>query len=282
MRPNETLLASVRVPTVCNTQELRESTKALIQTVQLGVSRRRSRGVGMTWRYPVVSLLVMKHLLRSIAVAFAVPVLVMSFGCSSAKIAALESLGYAKREQLVSRVDDARDSQVAAKKQFESALAEFLAVTGGAQTKDLEARYSKLKSSYEASESKAESVRSRIKDVERVSEALFKEWNKELTEYSSDAMRTASAQQLAETRGQYDRLIGVMKNASTKMDPVLAAFKDQVLFLKHNLNARAIASLQGTAATIQTDVSSLVREMEISISEADAFIKQMQSTDSKS
>ena len=202
--------------------------------------------------------------------------------CSSAKIAALETMGYAKREQLVNRVDDARDSQVEAKKQFESALDEFLAVTGGTDTKGLEARYSKLKTAYERSEGKAESVRTRIKEVERVSDALFKEWNKELGEYSNESMRASSAQQLNETRQQYDRLIDVMKNASTKMDPVLAAFKDQVLFLKHNLNARAIASLQGTAATIQSDVANLVSEMQTSINEADAFIKQMQAADSNS
>ena len=35
------------------------------------------------------------------------------------------------------------------------------------------------------------------------------------------------------------------------MKPVLAAFHDQVLVLKHNLNARAIASLEGTAVTLQ-------------------------------
>jgi Skp family chaperone for outer membrane proteins len=204
----------------------------------------------------------------------------VTVGCSSAKIAALESLGYAKREQLVSRVDDARDSQVKAKKQFESALAEFLAVTGGAETRDLESRYARLRSSFERSEDRAEDVRSRISEVERVSEALFKEWRRELDEYSNESMRSASSQQLDETRGQYDRLISVMKSASSRMDPVLAAFKDQVLFLKHNLNARAIASLQGTAATIQTDVSGLVREMEASINEADAFIKQMKGTES--
>jgi len=220
--------------------------------------------------------------LRTVAVGIALCTALPILGCSSAKIAALESMGYAKREQLVNRVDDARDSQVEAKKQFESALAEFLAVTGGAETKDLESRYSKLKNAYERSESKAESVRSRIKDVERVSDALFKEWNKELSEYSSESMRAASAQQLAETRQQYDRLIGVMKNASTKMDPVLAAFKDQVLFLKHNLNARAIASLQGTAVTIQSDVTNLVNEMQTSINEADAFIRQMQAAEGKS
>ena len=50
-------------------------------------------------------------------------------GCASQRIAVSEKFGHAKREQLVDRVQDARDGQVAAKQQFESALKEFLAVT---------------------------------------------------------------------------------------------------------------------------------------------------------
>jgi hypothetical protein len=49
-----------------------------------------------------------------------------------------------------------------------------------------------------------------------------------------------------------------------------------VLFLKHNLNARAISSLQQNAGQIQGNVRTLVREMEASIAEANAFIEQMQ------
>lgn len=200
-------------------------------------------------------------------------------GCASTMIEAKESLGYAKRDQLVDKVEQTRDSQDGAKKQFESALAEFLAVTGtggSAQTKDLEARYAKLKTEFDRCEDRAETFRSRIKETERVSSALFNEWNRELDQYSSADLRRVSEQQLEETRSQYARLIGAMKASASKMDPVLASFKDQVLFLKHNLNARAISALQTQADRLETDVNQLVKEMEASIAEANAFIQQMQ------
>jgi len=57
------------------------------------------------------------------------------------------------------------------------------------------------------------------------------------------------------------------------MDPVLATYRDQVLFLKHNLNAQAVRSLDTTSRTLQQDVSRLIAGMEQSIREADAFIK---------
>ena len=60
------------------------------------------------------------------------------------------------------------------------------------------------------------------------------------------------------------------------MDPVLSAFQDQVLYLKHNLNAQAIVSLQGELVSIETDVAGLIKEMEASIKEADTFINSIE------
>lgn len=204
---------------------------------------------------------------------------VSGVGCTSTEIAVKEQLGFAKREQLVSKVGATRDSQQEAKQQFESALAEFLAVTDAgrnADVKQMEARYATLRKSYERSESRADAVRGRIRETERVGEALFREWKSEIGQYSSEQMRASSQRQFDATRAQFDQLVGAMRAAAGKMDPVLAAFKDQVLFLKHNLNAAAVGSLSGVATQIQSDVSTLVREMEASIAEADAFIRQMQ------
>jgi hypothetical protein len=196
-------------------------------------------------------------------------------GCSTAAIAIKEQFGYAKREQLVSAVTDARDSQEAAKKQFASALDEFISVTG-VKGGELEAKYRSLNAAYEKSKSRADDVRSQIKSVDNVAQALFKEWKGELSQYQNASLRGASEKQLNDTQALYDRLLSSMKQAEGKMDPVLSAFHDQVLFLKHNLNAQAIAGLQGNVAQIQSDVTTLVHEMEASIAESNRFIEQMQ------
>ncbi len=205
-------------------------------------------------------------------VAFFSTGLFAPFGCQSAYYAALEQFGYHKRDLLVARVKDARDSQAEAKEQFQSALEKFSAVLnfdGGA----LEDKYKELKSELERSESTASAVHNRIEAVEDVSEALFKEWEAELAQYTSENLRRASARQLNAARQRYTPLIRSMKRAEAKIEPVLSAFRDQVLYLKHNLNARAIASLQGELTSIETDIEALIREMEAAISEADAFIK---------
>ena len=203
---------------------------------------------------------------------FTISILLM--GCSSAYYGTMEKLGYHKRDLMVNRVESARDAQQEAKEQFESALEKFshvLKVDGG----ELEEKYEQLKTAYDKSDARAETVRDRIEAVEDVSEALFDEWQTELDQYASDSLRRSSARKLKQTRRQYTQLIGAMKRAEKKMEPVLSAFHDQVLFLKHNLNARAIASLQTELVSVEAEVNSLIRDMDASIKEADAFIGAM-------
>lgn len=195
-------------------------------------------------------------------------------GCQSAYYSTMEMLGHPKREILVEKVEDARDSQTEVKVQFQTALEKFSQVVnfeGG----ELEQKYKELKKEYEKSQSKSKAVAKRIADVKNVANALFEEWQKELEQYSSQEYRAKSELQLNQTRQKCEKLIGAMDRASEKITPVLVVFKDQVLFLKHNLNAQAVASLQGELATMEADIGSLVREMEIAIAEADAFINAM-------
>lgn len=208
--------------------------------------------------------------------AAAIVACTMLSGCAATGVAIREQFGVAKREQLVDRVEETRDSQNSAKTQFDSALQEFLAVTGQTgKGGDLEAKYAKFSKEYQRCESRAKAVSERIGSVEYVAAKLFKEWEAELAQYSSANMRAQSQKMLDDTKSRYAQLIASMKSAESKMKPVLAAFKDQELFLKHNLNAQAIASLQGTATEIQSDVTRLIQEMESSIAEANAFIQQM-------
>ncbi|MGX2038743.1 DUF2959 domain-containing protein [Methylocaldum sp. MU1018] len=193
-------------------------------------------------------------------------------GCSSAYYRAVESLGFHKRDILVHRVEKARDSQEEAKTQFKNALERFTALTGF-KGGSLEEKYQELNAEFERSQAKANEVRKRIDDIEDVSEALFDEWENELSQYQNPSLKRSSQQKLKATRQRYDQLIAAMKRAESKMEPVLLTFRDQVLFLKHNLNAQAIASLRGELDSLQTDISALIKSMEASIREADAFIK---------
>ena len=199
----------------------------------------------------------------------------LTAGCQSVYYDTMEKLGVQKREILVDRVQDARDEQTEAKEQFQSALQKFSSVVNfdGGQ---LEEKYEELNAAFRRCEDQAAAVSDRIAAVEDVGEALFDEWQAELNQYSNAELREASRRKMVDTRRQYDRLVRSMRRAEDKIDPVLDTFRDQVLFLKHNLNARAVASLQTELRAIETDVAALIREMEAAIAEADGFIKTME------
>ena len=206
----------------------------------------------------------------------AVLVFVAGVGCKSTYYGFWDKMGWAKRDILVDRVKEARDEQEKAKEEFKTTLQKFQELTGF-QGGELEAKYRKLDSAYTDCKGRADAVREKISSVDSVANDMFKEWQQELNTYDNADLRRQSEQQLRETKERYGQLIAVMRTSEQKMDPVLKAFHDQVLFLKHNLNAQAIASLQSTAAGIEADVQRLIQDMERSINEANAFISQMKS-----
>lgn len=199
---------------------------------------------------------------------------VLVAGCSQTYYNTLEKFGIAKREILADRVDATRKAQQEAKEEFADALQRFLAVTktdGGT----LQRKYDELNAQFKRSEAQAQEVRDRIAAVEDVATALFREWKQELAQYSSSQLRRDSERQLDATRRKYDALVSLMQRAADRMDPVLATFRDQVLYLKHNLNAAAVSSLGATHRTLEADITRLISEMETSIREAEAFIRDL-------
>lgn len=195
-------------------------------------------------------------------------------GCQTAYYSTMEKFGVHKRDILVDRVEKARDAQEQAKDQFKSALERFSDVLGFKGGK-LKEKYDQLNDEFKRSEKMADDVSKRIDSVESVSQALFDEWETELGQYTSQSMRRTSQRNLNETRKQYKKLINAMKNAERRIAPVLNVFRDHVLFLKHNLNAQAIASLQNELVSVTSNVNRLIREMEASIKVANQFIESM-------
>ena len=202
------------------------------------------------------------------------PLLLALGGCETAYYNTMEKVGVHKRDILVDRVGEARDAQADAQVEFQDALSQFRAVVafeGG----DLEALYDRLNGEYEDSVAAAKEISERIDKVESVAEALFDEWQDELKLYSNANLRADSERKLDDTKRRYKTLLGSMRKAEKSMSPVLSALQDNVLYLKHNLNASAIGALKGELSSIDRDVASLVKAMSAAIAESDSFIRQL-------
>jgi len=194
--------------------------------------------------------------------------------CTTANYAVQERFGIEKRDILVSRVATAAEAQGEAKEEFADALEAFRAVVS-VSAPELESAYDDMKTAYDRADARADTARDRVTNVKRVARDLFREWEGELGQYSDGALRRTSERQLRETERTYAELSDKMDAAITSMEPVLTVFNDRVLYLKHNLNARAIAALDAETASLEGDVARLIADMEDSIAAADAFIRQM-------
>jgi hypothetical protein len=192
-------------------------------------------------------------------------------GCRTMYYGTMEKVGVHKRDILADRVQDGRAAQKDAKEQFANALEQFQSVVK-VQSSELEAVYGKLNAEYERCQRRADEVRARIAAIERVSKDLFAEWRGEIREFGSADLKRRSQEQYDRSFQLYTQMIAAMRRAEGAMEPVLKAFRDRVLFLKHNLNAQAIASLRGELVALESDIAGLIRDMEASIREADAFL----------
>jgi chromosome segregation ATPase len=197
--------------------------------------------------------------------------------CASVYYDTMESVGIHKRDILVDRVEGARDAQQEAQEQFQSALQQFATLIH-LQESDLKRAYDDLDHEYKTCESVASTVSNRIEKVESVADALFEEWQEELNLYQNQSLKRASAKQLSQTRSRYREMLSSMKQAERSMQPVLNTLRDNVLFLKHNLNAQAIGALRGEFGSLKAEIDTLIERMNQSIERSNAFIRNIQAS----
>ena len=200
--------------------------------------------------------------------------LMLGTACTGTYYRVLESVGIEKRDILVDRIEDTRDAQSEAKDQFSSALEQYRSVVN-VEAGELEEVYDRLNSEYRRSERRAQEVRERIDRVEQVADDLFEEWEDEIEAYSDRNLASESRRLLSVTRSDYADVLAAMRRAEETMDPVLTLFNDQVMFLRHNLNARAIGALRDELVTLEQATATLIEEMERAIAEASRFIDSM-------
>ncbi len=198
-------------------------------------------------------------------------VFLFTSGCTSVYYSTMEKFGKEKRHILVDNVEDVQESQEKAQEEFKDALTrikELYAFDGG----DLETFYDKLKDSYDDCDSRARQIEKRINDVEQVAHDLFKEWEEEIAQISDAKLKNSSKRSLQDSKIKYQKLETIMNRSTKGMYPVLTKLKDYVLYLKHNLNAKAVGSLSGEIVSIEKDVAKLIKDMNVSIKEAENFI----------
>jgi hypothetical protein len=197
--------------------------------------------------------------------------------CSSLYYAAIEQLGWEKRDVLVSRVDAARDSLAQAKTQVVDGLDRLQAVLQAAGG-DLDKAYADLAAVSARADVCGTDVHKRIAAVETAGTALFTEWRDDLAATRNTAQRARDQRHYDASRARYERLLEAMRQAAASLTLMLDALRDQVAFLNHNLSAEALGVVQDGLGGVQGSADRAQRDLEQAIAEANVFIRQLGET----
>jgi len=199
-------------------------------------------------------------------------------GCTSTYYKAMRTLGKEKRDILVARIKDAKKDQDQTKQKLQTTMESFQALTGF-KGGSLEKSYNRLNSDYESANSQANKLHDKIESIDQVSNDLFKEWQSEINAMDNGKLKSQDLVMLRNAKTRQATYMRAMHRTEEQIEPVLKAFHDQVLYLKHNLNARAIGSLKNTSAGLQNDVADLVKSIDASSQEADKLISSLAASD---
>jgi hypothetical protein len=218
--------------------------------------------------------------LRSIVLIPCLLLVLLLSGCKSTYYKTMRTLGKEKRDILVQRIKDAKKDQDQTKQQLQTTMESFQALTGF-QGGSLEKSYKRLNSDYESAASQAGKLHDKVQSIDQVSKDLFNEWQGEINDMDNGKLKSQDTLMLRNAKSRQATYMRAMRATEDRITPVLKAFRDQVLFLKHNLNARAIGSLKTTSAGLQNDVADLIQSIDASSQEADKLISSLAASDSK-
>lgn len=196
-------------------------------------------------------------------------------GCTTIYYETWEALGKQKRDLLRDNLKDAREDQKDVQNELKDALThikELYGLDGG----NLEKAYERARDDYEDAKGEAEKLHKRIAKVEEIGGDLFEEWEKEAKTISNAKMREDSLKKLTASKAKFKPMLSAMKNTEKSIAPVMTKLHDQMLYLKHNLNAQALGSLKKEMGGIEKDVAKLIADMEKSIAQSESFIKTLE------
>lgn len=196
--------------------------------------------------------------------------------CSHVYYKSWELLGKEKRELLSSKMSALNEDQTEAKEEFANVLEEIRSKYSFKEG-NLENTYDRMSSNYNDMNEEVEDLGSQIEDVESIAKDLFEEWKAEAKEFTNKDYERTSLQKLRVTRANFNEVLKESEATEKAMQKVLAKFHEQVIYVKHNLNAKAVGRLASELQNIQEVMRKLIQQINSSIQKADRFIKDFES-----
>lgn len=177
------------------------------------------------------------------------------------------------QEDLVERVRGAQDEVSEGREDFGAAFNLYQRLSAP-QAVELDELSDDFADSIESCAARASDVAERIESVRGEADALFKGWNEQLARFSGETLRKKSEAMMLDTQARAQRVLAALERVEARAQPMLLKLQDYALFFHHNLNARAIATLQDTYKDFDSEFKALEGEFGKAQAEITAFLDQ--------
>jgi chromosome segregation ATPase len=174
---------------------------------------------------------------------------------------------------LVERVRGAQDEVTEAREDYDAAFTLYQRLTAP-QAVELDELSDDFTDSIESCEDRAQDLAERVEGIRGEADTLFTGWNEELTQFSGELLRRKSEAMMLDTQARAQRVMDALERVQTRTQPVLLKLQDYALFFHHNLNARAIATLQDTYKEFDSEFRALQAELGKAEAEIETFLTE--------
>jgi len=175
------------------------------------------------------------------------------------------------QQALVDSVRSAAVETEESQEDYGSALNLFQRLTAP-QAVEIETLNEDFDEALEECQQRADDLAERLESVRTEADTLFQSWTQDLEHFSGDALRKKSEAMMVETQARAQRVITSLESVRASMTPVLLKLQDYSLFFRHNLNARAIATLEDTYKGFDSEFTALNQELEQARAEMATFL----------
>ncbi len=196
----------------------------------------------------------MRFIPRAIAAAL---VLASVPACSFVNNMIKGKTGPADVDDLVAAVENVQKELDVSKGTMLAAVQGLQAITAPDFQGDAVKAYEQLVDVVENSEDQAEDLRKSIEKMQAEAVPVFDQWTKDLEAYSNPEMRQRSQARLSAARERYDAVVAAVEPVLVEYEAINQSFRDHVLFLKHDMNPAALATIQDDVRRIAKDATSL-------------------------
>lgn len=147
-------------------------------------------------------------------------------------------------DDLSDRIEEVHVASEVAKERMTAAVETLRSIVSPDFRGDGLSAHAELTRAIEQSEEQAEVFRERVADMKDTAKELFDRWASDLEGFTNAEMRQHSQRRLEETRTRYQAIVAAVDPAQWSYDAVNRSLGDHALFLGHDFNRAAVASLR--------------------------------------